>query len=362
MARKVLFVTGNVSQNNGGSKSFLELYNVWNSFVESDILAVGIHMDRVSAKRKLISSNIISAKSLKFNSVFYGILYKYSPKYYSKWLGKYINRNTDYSLVVLNVPLILEGCETKILFHHNGSFTKILGSYSYLGKAQSYDHLLSYWDGRLFQSILQMNSSVNVSWKLQHDVTINPVIDESALSKVSNRNVDKSIIMIGSIQERKGYMDLISLLTPIKKYGFKVSVFGEIADKAYYDELVSRIETIDCGDLVSFRGFSLDYIDHLAAASLVIHLAHDEGVSRTIREAAYLRKPILCYKIDGNIEVLGENYLLMTDLGDALSLQNNLKNFLEASSHQVYSSNYPKSFLKSNYYQSVQEYIRTLDL
>lgn len=361
-SRKVLFVTGNVSLNNGGSRSFFELYNAWNSNVESDILAVGIHLGRVVTRQKLVSLKQVSSESLKFNPVIYGVLFKYFPGLFNKWLVNYIKRKRSYSLVVLNVPLTLEGSDVKVLFHHNGSFIKIRSSYDYLGKTLSYNQLSLYWDGRLFQSSLQKTRSINASRELQYDVTINPVIDENTLSKISNRGVSESIIMVGSIQERKGYMDLIPLLDIIKNNGLEVTVFGEIADRSYYADLQSLIESLGCSGLISFRGFSKNYLDHLASASLVIHLAHDEGVSRTVREAAYLGKPILCYRIDGNIEVLGKNYLLMSDLGDKVCLRNKLKDFLEARDKRKYYSSYPKSFLKSNYNQSVQEYIRTLGL
>lgn len=112
----------------------------------------------------------------------------------------------------------------------------------------------------------------------------------------------KLIVAVGNLLECKGHIDLIEsihLLDSSHKIRVLIAGQGENHDRIY-----SRIEQLHLSDRVQLLGYRTDANELLAAADLVVHPSHAEGLSLVLIQAQMLSKPIVATPVGGASEVL----------------------------------------------------------
>lgn len=112
-----------------------------------------------------------------------------------------------------------------------------------------------------------------------------------------------NIVCVAKFQDKKGQLELLKALTsllprfPDAHLNF---VGGSIADRTYVNRCIAYIQENEIGQSVSLFGQRKDAATFIAHCDLFALTSGGEGVSRAIREAAFLGKPILTTRLDGS--------------------------------------------------------------
>lgn len=189
------------------------------------------------------------------------------------------------------------------------------------------------FDKILFQSTAQAEECGNRHPVLAARViTLHPTCNELDVANYLNSDspfgVDEiAIVNVGVLSPRKAQMDSIDAFCQIAEvYPNAVLYFLGNTDmwKAYYKELIARVKVLDLDARVQFLGHRRDYLKYMAHANCIIQTSHGEGVSRVLREAMFLKVPIVSYAISGTADLLeGDTDALLVESG-------NIKVFSEA--------------------------------
>jgi glycosyltransferase involved in cell wall biosynthesis len=127
---------------------------------------------------------------------------------------------------------------------------------------------------------------------------------------------------VGSLQVRKAqHVALHALATVAHKFStVDLHLVGGHTDSGYGAELVALSKSLGLESRVHFWGHRKIYEPFLIHADVVLQTSIAEGVSRVLRESAFLGKPIIATDISGSRECLGDDGCWFTTPGSHPSL------------------------------------------
>lgn len=164
-------------------------------------------------------------------------------------------------------------------------------------------------------------------------------IEKSIHEELKINKETKIAALIGSIQPRKGHMELIKSLIKLKEERFfetntiKILIIGDILDdtqKDYYKELESLVLKHGLNDYVVFLGWRNDIYSIMKQINLLILPSFSEGLPRTVLEAQSCSCPVIATDVAGTGEIIinKKNGLLVTP-GNIDELTNAFKYMFE---------------------------------
>lgn len=179
-------------------------------------------------------------------------------------------------------------------------------------RRELYSRFCYLYDGLLFQAEDQINEFRRVVPDYPGATyLLEPSCKEESVMRASREptpfDTEFNIVMVGSIQKRKGHDFAIPLMRKLHSKGVRVHlhiVGGRLTSK-FGQEVVNGFKEEGLDKCVSFYGYRSDYLKYLAHADLVLSLSRMEGASRVIREALCLGKPVVAFDISGTAALLG---------------------------------------------------------
>lgn len=192
----------------------------------------------------------------------------------------------------------------------------------------------NYFDFILFQSYDQSDYFKKIFYSINTKaLTLLPSTDEEAILKTLNSSSPYSnhflnIVLIGTIQERKGQHLAIEVLKGLLKFNKKIILHfvGKNVNKLYYTNLKNLITEYNLSNNVEFHGHRDDYLLYLAHSDIVLQTSLSEGVSRILRESMFLKKPIVSFSIPGTNSILINNESAL--LSEPFDIDNMIKDVL----------------------------------
>jgi glycosyltransferase involved in cell wall biosynthesis len=145
--------------------------------------------------------------------------------------------------------------------------------------------------------------------ELAAKVTVIPNgIDVSQIRPKRKPNRDLPVIgNLGRLVAQKGQTDLIKLgaLLKAREIPFRIYIGG---DGPLYDSLRSEINSANLNDEIFLMG-EVKAEDFFKRIDIFVFTSRFEGLSNALLEALQFRKPVVCYAIPSNLEVIthGEN-------------------------------------------------------
>jgi L-malate glycosyltransferase len=124
------------------------------------------------------------------------------------------------------------------------------------------------------------------------------------------KNGTQLLVAIGNLLDCKGHAELVQAAYDLRRTHpqFLVVIAGEGAER---ERLERQISNLGLQDWVRLLGYRNDAIDLMAAADLVVHPSHAEGLSLVLIQAQMLCKPIVATAVGGTVEVLQSNDSLL---------------------------------------------------
>jgi glycosyltransferase involved in cell wall biosynthesis len=208
-----------------------------------------------------------------------------------------------------------------LVLNHNGQpenfFTKWRRGLASPGHdtMRSYEKYLSAFQIVLFQSRnqeelfrrLYRSSSIKTA-------TIWPGCDETAARAGAAKDSPfqpgrLNLLCVAKFQRSKGQFELIKAFSAVADEYPRVDltfIGGRSAEYGYFDVCVDKVSELGLTNQIFFRGFQDDPYNFIAHCDVVVAVSSAEGVSRALREAAFLSRPIVCTRLDGSEDFLGE--------------------------------------------------------
>jgi len=134
-----------------------------------------------------------------------------------------------------------------------------------------------------------------------------PVVDSDSSQNIRLElglsNAELLIVSVGSLLDCKGHADLVrAMQTVVVDYPHaRVVVAGQGEEAQNLNQL---IDELGLSQHIRLLGFRTDADQLLAAADLVVHPSHAEGLSLVLIQAQMLCKPIVATAVGGTVEVL----------------------------------------------------------
>jgi glycosyltransferase involved in cell wall biosynthesis len=227
--------------------------------------------------------------------------------------------------------LKLQAKEAKLVLNHNGDpesfYSKWAGSrfsdHSNGGKA--YKEYLDAFDLFVFQSELQEQRFQQLHQEKRYrSLTIWPSCSEESARKFAVAPSPfapgfTDLVCVAKFQPRKGQLELIRAMADIVEDfpdARLTFVGGVSADTGYLETCKQETEIRGLSGRVDFVGPRTDALAYTAHCDLFILVSQSEGVSRAVREAAFLAKPIVCSPLLGSLDFLtpeGAHYVARQD-------------------------------------------------
>jgi len=169
------------------------------------------------------------------------------------------------------------------------------------------------FDKILFQSNLQAQECARRHHDLEDKVvTVAPSCDELAISEargLTSPYKERAVVIVnvGTLMPRKSQLDSIEIFAGIEKDypDLELHFIGNNRyDKVYTKRLKQRTKDLHLRDKIFFHGHRDDYLNYMVHADCLIQTSRGEGVSRVLREAMFMRLPILSYSISGTQDLL----------------------------------------------------------
>lgn len=191
-------------------------------------------------------------------------------------------------------------------------------------RVETYKKNLQQYSGVLFQAQVHALEAVALG-AIAPDLAIvlRPACNESFVADASRKNSPfcshrRSIVYVGSLQNRKDQATAIRALTEIANTHKDVDLHlvGGGSKFGYLDELRALAASLNVAKRVMFWGHRGDSARFIAHATIVLHTSQSEGVSRTLREAAFLGKPIVATSLSGTVELLSHEGAWLCDVGN----------------------------------------------
>ncbi|EMI55773.1 glycosyltransferase [Rhodopirellula sallentina] len=112
------------------------------------------------------------------------------------------------------------------------------------------------------------------------------------------------IVAVGNLLPCKGHETLVRAVATLKSEGNRVTavIAGEGEHRPFLESLIRRL---DVTDEVRLLGYRNDPDQLIAAADVVAHPSHSEGLCLTVAAAMILRRPVVSTNVGGLRDVLG---------------------------------------------------------
>lgn len=183
------------------------------------------------------------------------------------------------------------------------------------------------------------------------------------MTQTTTTNIDYDIVYYARITFSKGIEDLIKVLSNFKRNGttLKALIMGGGA-VGYVHKIKSMIRNLDLEDVVTFAGYqeSQEDVFRMAIrAKIYVLPTHFDGLPGSLREAMFLRIPVIANAVGGIPELNSSNECItLTEKGNLEDLETKIKLVLEDTSrtlklvnnaYRLISSKYDNSKIYSNY-------------
>lgn len=146
---------------------------------------------------------------------------------------------------------------------------------------------------------------------------------------------DSTMIFYGSrIVKNKGQLDLVdatNLLADQGKRNFEVVIAGDIEDKEYYQEMISRIgryklKNVHLMDEIPFERMN----DAFNSADIQVFPTYEEGLGKIIAEAGLCRVPTVAYNTGGVPELIRDSHNgFLVERGDISGLSEKVAQLMD---------------------------------
>lgn len=174
-----------------------------------------------------------------------------------------------------------------------------------------YLHYIGGYDFLLFQSSDVADEVVSIAPQFvdRHRV-VSPSCQEPAVLGAHHQPspfpaATFPIVVVASVQPRKGQEDAIRALALLDtRIDASLHFVGPVVDDSYVHEIRELAGQLGVSGKVHIHGLRSDYLRYLAHAGVVLQPSSAEGVSRVLREAMLLERPIVAYAIPGTGSVL----------------------------------------------------------
>lgn len=122
-------------------------------------------------------------------------------------------------------------------------------------------------------------------------------------SKIGLKESDKVIIFVGKINERKGVIDILKMMSLLQDQNVKTIFIGSYEkDSLEFSKIQNEVKTSNLSSQVFFLGKipNNELIDYTSCADVMVYLTKAcEGIPRAILEAMACGKPIIATPIAG---------------------------------------------------------------
>lgn len=189
--------------------------------------------------------------------------------------------------------------------------------------------------------------------------------------RLNNFNIKKdefSIGVIGRVQPSKCPFDAIDIFKDIEKY-YDYNVFprklyfiGDGEEK-YIKNVIEYADKLKIKNYVSITGMLFDANYYIKSMDSILHCCKMESLSRSLREAMLLKKPIIAYNNFGN-----KNLFILNDIKKLLYLNNEeaSKNLVKIGTNGKIKRDFSNLFFENinlleknkylNYYNFIKKY------
>jgi glycosyltransferase involved in cell wall biosynthesis len=121
-------------------------------------------------------------------------------------------------------------------------------------------------------------------------------------------------LAVGNPRPEKAFEDLLDAVATLKARhtgNFVVAIAGTLADNAYCQGLMDKLEQLDLADYCRFLGFRDDTAALYSAADCFVLSSRSEGLPMVILEAMSAALPVISTNVGGISDAVGDHVLLV---------------------------------------------------
>lgn len=362
--KRVLILIRSVSRKNGGASSALDLIEAIDLLgfeVEigvSQFPPIFFKLFRRNLgqiplnKLRIINPNLLVWNTTKLRKIILKLFYYISIKKIN------YSRFKKYDIVIdaseLNV-YALENIKkinpnASLVRNHAGSVSTILYNLKKYHKDvnKAYVKKFFLYDYILFQSKMQAEECSRKFKKLlKKPLVLRPSCQENVVLRAQNEpspykgsKLKVRIVNVGSIQPRKAQLLSVEIINRIvnklKYSNVELHFVGGIVDSNYKIKIDEFVNNHQINDKVKFHGHCDNYLAYMANADLILQTSKHEGVSRILREAMLLNKPIASFSISGTSELLDSESAILSKPFNVEELSYKIFDYLTNRQQQIY--------------------------
>lgn len=134
---------------------------------------------------------------------------------------------------------------------------------------------------------------------------------------------DILILFVGSINKRKGVIDLLNAMENLSFQNVKCSLVmcGPITDNIGFNKRIQEINKIDRGVIIDYRGSVNNVDEYMKAADIFVLPSYSEGLPNVLLEAGASGLALVATDIGGNRDIIKHKYNgLLVEVGDSVKL------------------------------------------
>jgi glycosyltransferase involved in cell wall biosynthesis len=301
-------------------KTFFILFPSFND--DSPIKGAVALANELSKKHRVILVSLKDGKSsIKLNqnnNLEYLNLGKYS------WIEKFIrykNLITNDGFVKNNISIsfcftadIINSLLTKKALTVSSLRANIYENYKYsYGKIGFIYAKINFYALKKIKNIISMTKSMSNQVYSETGIrspVVGNFLDEEGIEEY-RRDYDNvgpyNFVFTGSITRRKRVDLLIHAIYELDKIGYDV-ICNIIGDGNLYKEIENKIKELNIKHLINLHGNITNPFFELSKGDIFVLPSESEGVSRSSMEALYLGIPCILRDIDGNSELIVDNF------------------------------------------------------
>lgn len=216
----------------------------------------------------------------------------------------------------------------ELLLHHNGSPTDFSAEWEARRSSQASAFLgdSGFYFSDFSSAIFQSEAHQESFFEMFPDASLNTLLvwpscnERAAREGVAGSHPYKAenlnLVGVGKFQHAKGQLQILKAFLPVsQKYpkSHLTLLGGSIEDASYLRQCKEFVELNNLSSKVSFLGYRHDALRYVAYADVFVHLSIGDGVSRAVREAAFLAKPMVISLDSGNKSFLGNGSAVFVD-------------------------------------------------
>lgn len=132
--------------------------------------------------------------------------------------------------------------------------------------------------------------------------------DYDKLAKTQNSKQEVSLLFIGSLDERKGLLDIIKALKGINSSQFQLNVCGTFQNDEYKLKVINLIHSIGIEDKVHFKGFIENEVkaDVYNNSDILLLPSYGEGLPLVLLEAMATNNSVIISDVGSISEIFSE--------------------------------------------------------